>query len=404
MALSVGGLAFMDYGEIPACIHTRLILAEVNAATFEYVILTPDLDMYTEILHHSNPDLVGFHLPAPGGGPPAGIPLAHIYSFAPMQAADYGRFMAAGRAEAIAERARRGIGPAAVAAPIAPAPAGGAVVAVRIWVLAEMVEGFKIGQEMQPPPGLPTLGDFGLMNVLDGGGNNRVVLIKQINQEEVGAFCEERIQLARSSEAVEVDDVYAAEDIRTMSIRYLANGERRRAFKESVGEMSVVDMEDFPYTPRTCLEYLQAISTVAESVYGHHLSWVQQSKIPEGARAIYEDQVLSQILDAAISYDCLQVSNLACFELLVRRRQLLAEAHSHDPMAPNYQGADYWMGSKYKHGGAIVINALTEHVARRLQADSQILKEKRKLEEAKKLKGPKAAPKPPKGGAAGGSS
>ena len=116
MALSVGGLAFMDYGEIPACIHTRLILAEVNAATFEYVILTPDLDMYTEILHHSNPDLVGFHLPAPGGGPPAGIPLAHIYSFAPMQAADYGRFMAAGRAEAIAERARRGIGPAAVAA------------------------------------------------------------------------------------------------------------------------------------------------------------------------------------------------------------------------------------------------------------------------------------------------
>ena len=128
-----------------------------------------------------------------------------------------------------------------------------------------MVEGFKIGQEMRPPPGLPTLGDFGLMNVLDGGGNNRVVLIKQINQEEVGAFCEERIQLARSSEAVEGDDVYAAEDIRTMSIRYLANGERRRAFKESVGEMSVVDMEDFPYTPRTCLEYLQAISTVAAS-------------------------------------------------------------------------------------------------------------------------------------------
>ena len=402
MALSIGGLAFLDYGEVPACIHTRLILAEVNAATFEYVILTPDLDMYTEILHHSNPDLVGFHLPAPGGGPPPGIPLPNIYSFAPMQAADYGRFMAAGRAEGVAERARRGLAPVAVAAPPAAVPpAGAAVAAAKIWVLAEMVEGFKIGQEMHPPHGVPMLGDFGLMNLVDGGGSNRVVLVKQINPDELGTFCEERIQLARSSEAVEGDDVYAAEDIRTMSIRYLANGERRRAFKESVGEMTVVEMEDFPYTPRTCLEYLQAISTVAESVYGHHLSWVQQSKIPDGARAIYEDQVLSQILDAAISYDCLQVSNLACFELLVRRRQLLAEAHSHDPMAPNYQGADYWMGSKYKHGGAIVINSLTEHVARRLQADSQIMKEKRKLEEAKKLKGPKAAPKP-KGGAAGG--
>lgn len=100
----------------------------------------------------------------------------------------------------------------------------------------------------------------------------------------------------------------------------------------------------------------------------------------------------------------MQVSNLASFELLVRRRQLLAEAHSYDPSSPNFQGADYWLGSRYKHGNAIVINSLTEHVAKRLQADSAILKEKRKLEEAKGKGKNKQAPKAKAGGATGSAS
>lgn len=187
-----------------------------------------------------------------------------------------------------------------------------------------------------------------------------------------------------------------------MSIKYLANGERRKGFKEAVGEMTSMEMEGPPFSPCTCLEYFTAISTVAESAHAQHLAWVQQSHIPDGSRAIYEDQVLAQV-DLAISYDCLQISNLASFEMLARRRQLLAEAHSYDPSAPNFQGADYWMGNRCKQGGAIVMSSLTEHVAKRLQADSQILKERRKLEEAKGKgggKGSKAAPKGKPGGAA----
>ena len=51
---------------------------------------------------------------------------------------------------------------------------------------------------------------------------------------------------------------------------------------------------------------------------------------------------------------------------------------------PSFEGADYWMGNRYRQGGAIVVPCLTEHVSKKLQADSQILKERRKLEEAKK--------------------
>ena len=142
-------------------------------------------------------------------------------------------------------------------------------------------------------------------------------------------------------------------------------------------------MEGFPFEPRTCLEYLKAVTSLSESAYAQHLAWVQQARIPEGSRAIFEDEVLAQMLDVAVSFDCLNVANLASFELLVRRRQLIADAHALNPSAPSYDGADYYLGSRYKHGGGIIVPALTEHVSKRLQADSQILKERRKLEEAK---------------------
>ena len=104
MAVNVGDVVFVDYGEVPQCIHSRLVLAEVNAATFEYVILTPDLDLYMEILDASNPDLVAFHVGGPGGGLPRVIRMANIYGFAPMTARDYSNHMRAGRVEAEAER------------------------------------------------------------------------------------------------------------------------------------------------------------------------------------------------------------------------------------------------------------------------------------------------------------
>ena len=160
------------------------------------------------------------------------------------------------------------------------------------------------------------------------GGAGRVCLMKQIGADEVAAFCKERVQIYRAGEAADGDDRLVPDDIRTMSVKFTANGERRRGFRDTVDEFTVTEMEGFPYEPRTCLPYLQAIKSVAESTYGQHLAWRQQSRIPEGSRAVYEDEPLSHILDTAVTYDCLSVPNLACFELVVRCKQLIAEAHS----------------------------------------------------------------------------
>ena len=58
-----------------------------------------------------------------------------------------------------------------------------------------------------------------------------------------------------------------------------------------------------------------------------------QAKIPEGDPAIYEDELLSKVVDIAVRYDCLNIVNLASFEMIIRRKQLLAEAHVGNPSA-----------------------------------------------------------------------
>ena len=91
-----------------------------------------------------------------------------------------------------------------------------------------------------------------------------------------------------------------------MEIRYGANGERLRSFREAVSEMQEVEFSDFPLAPRTTLAYLKAVASVAESCMSQHLAWVAQSKIPDGDRAIHEDELLARVLDTAVTSQCVQ--------------------------------------------------------------------------------------------------
>ena len=388
---------YVDYGEVPPCIHTRLVLSHVEDE--EYQVLTPDLDSYVESLSPQNPDFVNLWIGIAGGGVPPDVNPAHVYGFAPMSPADMSTHMAAGRALAEAERRRRGL----------PLRRGGGAAEREapdgrsVWVLAEYIPGSKIGKRVFPPENTPELDGWALIKLMDSSLKERPCLIRRLKEEDIPAFCEERIGLARQSEAQEGDDLASGEDVRTLEVTYGLNGERQRGFRESVKQLQQVEFPDFPLEPRTALEYVKAVSSIAESATAQHHMWVGASKVPEGDRSIHEDEVLARIIDAALCYDCLNISNLACIELACRRRQLIAEAHSLSPAAPNYTGAEHFMGQTYRAGGGVVVPTLTEHVSRQLQAQSQIMKEKRKMAEAKAAKGkgkeaPKGAPKGAGGG------
>lgn len=403
-----GTLIFVNYGERPQCIHSRLVLSHVHED--DYIVLTPDGDLYSETMSPQNPDFTGFFPSLPGGGIPAGVRAANVYSFAPMSAAEYAGHMEAADAErlvlgvAAAAPAVPAVAPA-VAPAIAPVAAAASPVAVsEVWVLAEFIEGKKIDDVMVPPAGCPTLDKWGLMKLTDSNGLERPCLIHQLPESDIPSFCEERIRLARISEASAGSDLSAADDVRTLEVRYGLNGERLRSFRESVNELQEVEFSDYPLEPRTALSYVKAIASIAESATAQHHMWINSSRIPEGDRSVYEDEVLARILDTAVTYDALNVANLASMELVCRRRQLLAEAHSQNPAAPSYMGAEHFLGQTYKAGGGIVTPVLAEHVAKRLQQQSQIWKEKRKAEENRKFPkklGPPSA-KVPQGGKGGG--
>lgn len=394
MAFQPGQLCYLNYGEAPPVYHTRLVLGHVQ--NHEYFIRTPDGDEYIEHLDGSNTDLTQFFVGPDDGSLPVGVPAAQVYAFQPMTVAELNRILASGRQLVAAELRARGL-----ADPHAPQAVG-----QMVWVMAEAIPGKKIGEVVNPPANHPRLGQYGLMEVADDNGSTRPVLIHQLCVDEVGKFCEDRIGLARASEAVEGEDRSAGEDVRTMEVKYAFNGERHRSFRDSVAEMQQVEFDDFPLAPRTSLAYLKAVSMVAESAFGQHLSWVAQSRIPEGDRAVHENEILSRALDLAISYDALNISNLASFELIIRRKQLLAEAHAYNPGAPSYEGADHYLGTTYRPGGGIIVPELQKHVSEKMHQESQILKEKRKQAELKgngkgKNKNQPPPPKPePKGAGA----
>lgn len=153
---------FAEYAGFPGVIHTRLALDHVEGN--EWVVVTPDADMYVEELSPANSDFSRFfHMP--DGNLPPRIPRNQIYAFQPMTAQQYARFVSRGQAMAVAERDSRGLrappGPAAPAA--GPAGADGAA-DEHVWVLAEMVSGHKLGEEVVVPPEAARDGDHALIH------------------------------------------------------------------------------------------------------------------------------------------------------------------------------------------------------------------------------------------------
>ncbi len=125
------------------------------------------------------------------------------------------------------------------------------------------------------------------------------------------------------------------------------------------------------------MEYLQEILRLAPGPVAQHLRWIQQSHIADSDRATFEDSILAHAIEIAATYDNLNVANLACFELLVRRRQVLVEAHRACPSSPDYTGAEHFLGLNEHAGGGIVIASLAQHVAERLKTAAAIRKERR---------------------------
>lgn len=127
---------------------------------------------------------------------------------------------------------------------------------------------------------------------------------------------------------------------------------------------------------------------------------MRSSEIPRGDRSTYKHECLSRVLEALICVDQLNVPSLQGAELVVRRMQVIREAHRISPSSPDYSAADHFMGWKYRKSGQGVDSELAQHVANELKTEAAIAKEARKAREEQDLRRRRNPPK--KGGGEGG--
>ena len=116
-----------------------------------------------------------------------------------------------------------------------------------------------------------------------------------------------------------------------------------------------------------------------------HTRWAAESGVTAADRSRYEHEVLSRILETAVTYDCLNATNLACLEIAGGRLQLSEESHIEDPPHPSFEGARQFMGTGERRGGALIAPSLQAHVAAQLAGDAAIATECRKAREYKGL-------------------
>ena len=106
-----------------------------------------------------------------------------------------------------------------------------------------------------------------------------------------------------------------------------------------------------------------------------HHRWRQESGVRKTLPLLFEHEAINQALDYAISHDRLNLKNLLCIDVLVRRLMVHENAVSEDPENPSYTGARHFMGSGENRGGALVAPSLRAHVASELAKESAIMTE-----------------------------
>ena len=108
-------------------------------------------------------------------------------------------------------------------------------------------------------------------------------------------------------------------------------------------------------------------------------AWMKDLGIADSDRVKYEHAHLCDVLEMASTYDQLEISSLGCFELVVRRLQMLEEAYGANPKQPRFDAQTHFMGQGKKQ--VAVAPALSSFVAGELRDEAAIAKEKRKARE-----------------------
>eukprot|EP00971_Amphidinium_carterae_P350812 6491752-Amphidinium_carterae.3 len=344
--------------------HERMICWPVGE--LDYIILTPDMDCYLE--HFGPPDITRWH------------------AF-PSRAA---RALERGRREASNECLARGIPVPQFNVGVAPdgvvrelpanlrenggIVAGGGPVVLAIasrWVFLECRHGQKRGDEVTLNGREHMEGDVAIHTLPPG----------------------ERICIRKLTEGLsEFMAGESSHDARTLPVRMEGEARVRKVFRDAVKEMRKDGFTDWAVPGPRAIEWcLNFINRRGGGPLDHHRYWrttLGLRPLSKESWGVTEHELVMKMLDNAVSFDSLDITNLASFETALRKAQLVEYAYCMEGGGDKDKGKgknkggmhlgivdeySVFLGTHREAGEMMCAPELLEYVAREVEKDANVL-------------------------------
>ena len=432
--VQAGQYLLVRYDEEQELHHMRFLCEHLGG--LNWMILTPDGDIYEEDYAASNTDILSVHVMGPRGGVPQGINRGRVYRFDDLlNDGEKAEAFAAARAAFPNDRIRADVVRDAVVAPglSANRPGGQSSNVGGTWRAVHDHFGVSAGDIVFLDHDAVVLGEYALYSiegktgiaynthVAGRAGNAQLnkwvkvqsflfgsdVLPKEVPQvgsefgvspgPTAGSTKFDAFKRAMEGEAgVQEDKNEDPGDARTLAVHFEKDGERFRDYRDAVPMLTETSWRGFPIPgPRTIKWVTQFFKNSGVSPTQWHRNWQHLLKLQITDPGVAEHEVFCRVLESAICFDQLNVSELACFEILGRRFQLHEEKYrlklvEAERGAFRGSGVDVdevalFMGYSRDRGVACVCPLLLDHVSDQSRQEAAVLKERRKAHEERQL-------------------
>ena len=405
---------FLDYDEEEEPWHECIVLLDVqgaDCAADEYVILTPDEDVYLETL--AVPSLRGLKHGDGGRELPEGLGAGRgqpVYRFKAGQVPgpdDMRRHLAA--AQAIVDGLRAS-NPLLYPAPCAVLPPGSSAAVVpfaavpdvtnnfaavprlvkseaatrddAVWVITDSHLGVEFGRVIgnsQVDAYAVILDDRALLQI----GGETLALAKMM-ATDMPAFVEKwRLGVATPRDSKDVGPA----DARVLPIVRTTRGERFRDFRAVSDACDESVFEDWALTgPRTTAWYIREVGRTGMGPSVRSAQWRHENRLQEDDRLAVEHENWSEALELLSCVDQLDVVNLCGVEAICRQLQYTEHEVQKkvDAKKPRTH-VDYFLGRARRAGGGLIAPALVDWVSTKAGKEAAILKEQRKAADEQAL-------------------
>ena len=384
MAL-VGRLVLLEYDVAgPRVWHERMVLEWVSEEN--YVVVTPDRDIFMEQLSVLNDDLRSIRVRAGAGAVPPGVNAAEIYPLPAWNPAQLAAIRAEGLQVAQNERAllAPAAAPAAVAAAApqtagAPPPHGAGQLK---WLAAECACGYEYGAEVMGVAAVPVAN----ARAVHTTANNENPFVMCVDGADLGAI------MNRPSRC----------DPRVLEVSKSSSGAPEASMKDVMSlskEVEVGWVLSGPRTTKWCLQYLLVEGLGFE---GHHERFRQVCKIHATAWGVQEHFQVSMSLRQSLIVDQLDLCNLLSSEIQFRRLQTIEFSYAEKAreIESRAAGGRLSLEEQTSFGGVtrqyatlMICPQLLEHVKTETEREASLAKNLRKAREEREASRKAAAKK-----------